>query len=384
MVRIHKFIIGVRKAEKEFLQRALRHNDPFGNKETRMVAIPRRLQYAREDTATVKLSMRKLRRQECESDSEWKRAEGVLNFISHTRWAKDPAEDGGITWLELYVWYKMHSKVEAEAPLDAKNTLQKEIAEFKKHARKIAALCVREQDEWHFHSAVGRGNRLKQAGVSNKHAAIKGIPKIPSNEAELITTAILAMKGAGAKKHRDAHQKGKLTLRSKPLAYRGAAASWKQHVAKHANWTAQPATPIEEVEEQIIWRVLCPVCSAPHVTAGRQAQQRSRFSNFKCAKCGCTKSAKLWSCPCGRFWQKCQLHVMAPTERRPKGRLSTRRGRLACDERGVDLPLPKRRKFRDADGDFFATRPPGRCIALVPGSKLAAKFPHLVRGTTPT
>ena len=55
----------------------------------------------------------------------------MLNFIVRLRWATEKNPEGGITWLELYAWYRMHAERKTPAPFE-KVDLKKEICAFKK------------------------------------------------------------------------------------------------------------------------------------------------------------------------------------------------------------------------------------------------------------
>lgn len=59
----------------------------------------------------------------------------VFNCITHIKWTvkgddDNQEEEGGITWLELYILCKMHSPEDEEKTAGAKNILQKEMADF--------------------------------------------------------------------------------------------------------------------------------------------------------------------------------------------------------------------------------------------------------------
>ena len=93
-------------------------------------------------------------------------------------------EEGGITWLELYVRYRMHSNEVVEDPLASTKPLMNDIAKFKNLIRRVATYCTDECEEWVLNTSYGKGNRLKKTAIGNKHAAIQGMPRIPNIEAE--------------------------------------------------------------------------------------------------------------------------------------------------------------------------------------------------------
>ena len=120
--------------------------------------------------------------------------------------------------------------MDKKTPLAAKTILPAELASFKASVRRVNLHCVAEVDEWNLQTSYTRGNRLQKVAVSNKHAAVRGTPKLDPREAEAITKAILAMRGLKDKKHFNAHAKGQLRLRSQPLTNRSSAVAWKDHV----------------------------------------------------------------------------------------------------------------------------------------------------------
>ena len=88
-------------------------------------------------------------------------------------------------------------------------------------------------------------------------------------------------------------------------------------------------------------------------------------------------SAKKWSCECGLLWFKCEKHVHA--QRETVHRHAKRKP--APGIYGVDKPLPKLRRIETV---VELVCEPGRRLLLKPGSKLAARFPHLVQAASPT
>lgn len=83
-------------------------------------------------------------------------------------------------------------------------------------------------------TCYGRANRLKEAAIGNKHAAIQGMLKIQKDEAVHIMKTILEMmKGAQTKKLRQAHEQGSLNLQQRPLTFRGTAKHWCKNMANH-------------------------------------------------------------------------------------------------------------------------------------------------------
>ena len=52
--------------------------------------------------------MHKIQKQWCKGEKELRYVQGVQSVISNLAWKKQEAEEGGITWIELYAIYMMH------------------------------------------------------------------------------------------------------------------------------------------------------------------------------------------------------------------------------------------------------------------------------------
>ena len=126
---------------------------------------------------------------------------------------------------------------------------------------------------------------------------------------------------------------------------------------------------------------------------------KAGFSNLQCKACGQKTISSLWRCRCQKLWMKCDIHVhdkgctsMNSKYASPKIRKGSKE-----DYRGKDAPLPVRRvrKARVSIAETSSRVSPTfftqteidtavRGIRLERGSKLAAKFPHLVKAAAPT
>ena len=72
----------------------------------------------------------------------------------------------------------------------------------------------------HFKPAKEHGNRLAPLAIKNKQATIKGMPKVPEEEAKAIARATLRLKGIVAVKKLKKHKEGNLRLMPRPLKYK--------------------------------------------------------------------------------------------------------------------------------------------------------------------
>ena len=140
--------------------------------------------------------MRKMRSQDVGGEAERAEAQKIQNFISKIQWVDEKREEGGITWLELYILYFIHKGPEKDLLLEPKDISQKEMAKFKQVVRTITCNTVDQDQEWQLQTRYARENRLSGVAISNKHAAIQGLPYMNEEDAKKITAALLAMKGA--------------------------------------------------------------------------------------------------------------------------------------------------------------------------------------------
>ena len=96
----------------------------------------------------------------------------------------------------------------------------KQLAEFKHLMRKIAKHAVSEGDEWRMHTDNARTPRLRALAVDGRAPSIRGMPVVEEEDAKAIVMAILAMRGADKKKHKEALEQGMLKLPIKKLPMR--------------------------------------------------------------------------------------------------------------------------------------------------------------------
>ena len=114
--------------------------------------------------------------------------------------------------MDLYIFYAWHGGNEDGAGLDKASPLIKteqlrsQRAEFKKAVKKIRRCSVEEEeeDEWHLQTEYNNMPRLRNLAVEGRQPAMRGMPEIVEGDAESITKAILAMRGADKKKHKQA------------------------------------------------------------------------------------------------------------------------------------------------------------------------------------
>ena len=88
--------------------------------------------------------------------------------------------------------------------------LQKQIAEFKSAARMVRLHSIRVEDEWILNTCYARKNRLLKIAVSNKQAAICGMPVVSAEDAEMLLQTILNLSCLNKKPHAESWTSGEL------------------------------------------------------------------------------------------------------------------------------------------------------------------------------
>ena len=151
---------------------------------------------------------------------------------------------------------------------------------------------------------------------------------------------------------------------------------------KEDDWTASFVHPISKTHNEIIQSLQCPTCSNEFPTKNLIVKSGSRFSNLRCSRCSEISLSKNWKCCCQKPWVKCHIHCIPPKAARD--RTEMKNGREMSRDVGVDHPLPKRTAVHSENQHVQLAAEPRRPIGLDPGSKLAGKFPHHVKGYLPT
>ena len=137
MARIQKMIVELRKHDNELRLTLRKEQDPFETGRSEAMLIPLRLEYETQENAGI-IKFNEVGKQWTSSDQQRRQVEQVRQFLSRMTWKKDgPPEEGGITWLELYLLYSYHGGNEDEQKLTEKDPLrqmpflQKQFSDFK-------------------------------------------------------------------------------------------------------------------------------------------------------------------------------------------------------------------------------------------------------------
>ena len=160
--------------------------------------------YADPEEEVKYLQIAPLHRMWLDTESRFEEPKKIQSFLGWIKWKADEVDDeedaGGVTWLELHMLYIRHggNKDEDEKnekdPLRRPDQMKKQLAEFKHLMRKIARHAVSEEDDWHFQTCMKRATRLRAVAVEGRIPAIRGMPVVEEEDAEMIVKAILAMR----------------------------------------------------------------------------------------------------------------------------------------------------------------------------------------------
>ena len=110
MIRIHAYIIHLRRTHRAKLEEIEKVRNPFGVKDLNKQLIPSTLQYhdPEDRRGTENISTRRIAEHDEDDPEERKQTEMVRCFIDNVRWKTEKGERGGITWVEFYVYYILH------------------------------------------------------------------------------------------------------------------------------------------------------------------------------------------------------------------------------------------------------------------------------------
>ena len=128
MARVHKYILKLKEADKiksDESEKAKAAN-PFDPKDNK-VQMEECLRYAEDGKATQKLHLREFRRHESAGQGEFEDAMKIPNFMSRPRWSQEKDPQGGITWLDFFIWCQLHTLKQVRKPLSQKGRYKKKL-----------------------------------------------------------------------------------------------------------------------------------------------------------------------------------------------------------------------------------------------------------------
>ena len=94
--------------------------------------------------------------------------------------------------------------------------------------------------------ATHQKNRLKEAAIENRQAAIQGLPCLDDKDAEAVMKLMIALRGISSKKQLEAWQEGVLKMAPQKLRLQKMAAGWSKAVTYGEDWIGEVAKTSEE------------------------------------------------------------------------------------------------------------------------------------------
>ena len=192
------------------------------------------------------------------------------------------------------------------------------------------------------------------------------------------------------------------------LKLQSTAQRWRKATEKKADWITCSAIVCHS--ENGIWdafkqamtikSLACPKCEVRQDVTKMKLKTKAGFSSLKCKAKSCEQVtlSSMWKCCCRIQWVKCPLHVHASLVGKvaKQGASLRMKARSSRKARGGEVQMPVKR-YSKAKGNFTNriemheyTYSPTQLqsarsrIRLQPGTRLAAKFPHLVKAAAPT
>ena len=336
----------------------------------------------------------------------------------------------GITWLELYIIYRLAGHPETvpytNASARTRPTLRQQLTAFRQTIRQVVQQTMDSSHHGLFVGQPSKGRRLATLGVSTNLAVLPWQPYIAKDLQDRVAQEVLrsqhrltlakATQAMAAKQQVRIHTiqlKGRAKWAKGLKPYKGpfykastgdtTGSSTDTHrPCMPTNPPIEPPTKRARTLPTLIF-LQCPKC--PHKLPGTRSsfQDHNLDSKVWCKQCHCSRLVKQWQCTCGVPWHLCPLHKDEPARLRsqqptpppPKQRFPAAKaggkakltkgmgqGRDTAVQRWLDSPAPKRHKPAPAEVELEATMPPTKPNPNFMGPKLQARF--LTIGPGPT
>ena len=96
----------------------------------------------------------------------------------------------------LYPWKGVEDEEEKSKadPLTQPQKLGRQLATFTKMCKKVTKHTVEEDQEWRLGTSCVMLNRLREAGIDNRQAAIRGMPEVSQEDGEKVMTILMALR----------------------------------------------------------------------------------------------------------------------------------------------------------------------------------------------
>ena len=259
--------------------------------------------------------------------------------------------------------------------------------------------CALEDSEAIIRPAKVAPNRLKTLAVKNKMAAVEGLLVMKREDAEKVTAAIVCLRGTVSQKQLKALGLGLLKMPLRKVALRSGMhdVQWDRVFGRAPqDWRKGTRKERVKLRTKAVEWLTCLHCMSPkQVNNSDYVWDSLKFTILKCKPCGTYSSSRLWRCSCGTIAHKCPLHFQSGRQQgvfknwHLMARRVLKNKRRRAPLHGLDEPLPKKmrgleevtlcrtRHILEGASEDTNVRPKK---ILRAGTRLAEKFPHLVKG----
>ena len=271
----------------------------------------------------------------------------VHNFLCETPIATLKKGDRAITWLELYILYRIrgyHQPI-TNPPNKAKMraTADKQLKAFKNLVRLVYNKILEDTEflsllKPHNHTL----NTLKGVGLEGKHASPSFNVYISEKEQHAIGKEILQLTRTLSGVKINQVLQGERKLKPIQLKLNGKAA-WDNSIQIHANHTVLLSSPsgsssstsivdtvcyptsthLNRYAEGLPSFLECPTCRKLEHNTQPKFQTYDLDVKTKCFHCGSQIRVMDWKCTCNVKWYKCNLHAKIANEPLDKRKAST-------------------------------------------------------------
>ena len=252
----------------------------------------------------------------------------IEDFFKTLRISDAGIEERSITWLELYILYRISGH---PRPLDSKPQsigdrakpsipLDLQFNHFKKQTRRIADRALFGGRDAHIFKPVQiLEDNLVGVGIQGKHPAVgfnislnehiqsqvnKSLILLGRNVSQAKLTQIISHECAAPYVLSPLSFKGKVGWDSRLDSYHG---NLEQVHVSHST-VEQSSDTTNAVNTRRMYVVQCPACVKQSSSHSYKFQYKDLDAKIKCTECSKFTAIKYWKCNCGELWHTCKVH----------------------------------------------------------------------------
>jgi ribonuclease HI len=282
------------------------------------------------------------------------RIKNIQDFMQQLDIVKIGEGQRGITWIELYILYRIY---EYEKPLSdpkgkaaARTPIDRQFDYFKTLFRKVAERVVDKQDMHDvFKPASPLGQNLLGVGIEGRHAALNFNITIPKDLQDEIALRLVAL---GCSKKRDCRNFLHKELKLKPAALTlRAKVPWDADIPKQQPQAAPKAVICVKASSQPdaidMHIITCPKCGNQGPVGKYTICYNKLDHTINCRMCHKSSESRHWKCNCSVPWFTCRKHQPDTV---------TQKHKASSQNADSDNPKHKRSKILVSNPDVSARR----------------------------